>query len=523
MRLDDGRLGFKELSLPVKAWAGMITAFPSKTIGQNAFSQLLNMDFRGPNYLRTRKGTTQYTGNSVFGSSNEVVAGIEFKPTGSSTSKIIEATSDGKLYQKDKSVSSTPALIGSLANSTPTIVSMVQMADALYIADGVGAFKWDGSTLTNITSTFPSISPLSTGNVLYVSKTRSQVWWADDNDYLYASVPNDPDDLTTTANGAYKVQVSYGDGAQITSMVEWGNTLLINKVDDERDFHTMYWIRGTGSTSDPYRVEDLAGTDMTPTAFLGKSAVELRGDVIGLTMDGVTTVSAIQNFRESKLETISAAISDVIERINFNVPHKINGIYDTITKQYMLAVPLDGATSVTHVLIYDVDGDRWSMYNNWDVRCWERIGTDIMFGTEDGRVVKTRSGDSDEGSGFTKQVVTGDFDAGNPDIIKLFKSLEVDIQHEGDYTVDYYFAIDNVEITTAVSLTLDIETLLWDEFYWDQDKWDNLGNTIRNILILGRGRTIRHKFVNENASEPFTLVSMADRIVRKDSGQAKVS
>src|SRR5690606_28155682 len=138
---------------------------------------------------------------------------------------------------------------------------------------------------TDITSTFPSISPLTTGDILDVAATRNQLWWADSNDYLYGSAFNTPDDLTTTANGATKMQVSYGDGALISSLVPWGNTLVINTIDSERSHHIMYWLKGLGTTANPYRVDPLFGDSKSPTAFLGRSAVQIAGDVIGLTLE----------------------------------------------------------------------------------------------------------------------------------------------------------------------------------------------------------------------------------------------
>jgi hypothetical protein len=513
---------FKEIPIAVKQWGGMVSNLPTKVIPPNAFALLLNMDFRGLYKIRSRQGTTQY--HATIGSV-QVIEGIEFKKSTDVTATIIEATSDGKLYRTIKGLGNTPVLIGSLANSMPTRVSMAQMANNLYIADGKRLFEWDGTTLADVTSRLPSIAPLTTGDILDVIATRYQLWVADSNDYLYGSVFNTPSDFTTVSAGAYKTQVQYGDGCKIASLVSWGNTFLINKVDDERDLHLMFWLKGIGSSTDPYYVDPLFGNPKSPTAFVGKSACEVGADIIGLTLGGITTISAINNFKEATpSNAASQAIDDLVKRINFKMPSKINGIFDTITRQYMLAVPLDGATSVTHILVYDIDADRWSTYDNWEVRCWVRVGTDILFGTEDGRLVKTRVGDSDEGSGYLKKIITGDNDFDAPDVTKMFKSCELDIQHEGDYNINYDFYVDNILATSnAVKLPLVGNASLWDVFVWDVDYWDALGNTVRNILLMARGRTIRHQISNSQPNQPFTIESMTTRILVKDSGQAKAN
>lgn len=512
---------YKEIPIEVKEWGGMASFYPDNVRPINTFRKLLNMNFDGRFRLRSRKGTREYFGNSVTGSGVGTIDGIEYKKINKPT-VVIYVTSDGKLYSSLKGEGQTPTLIGTLTNPTPNKVTMVQHADSIYIADGKDALKWDGTTLTSIKSTFPSIAPLTTGDIVCVAVTRSQLFWADSNDYIYASSYNSDD--FTTATGAYKAQVQYGDGTTITSLVPWGNTLLISKGDEERNFHLMYWLKGSNTTSDPYRIDPLFGDQRTPVAFIGKSAVQIQGDVIGLTLDGFTTATAINNFKEASPQNISDPIHDIIKRINFSVPWKITAIYDTVLRQYMCAVPLDGANYVTHILVYDIDGDRWTTYDNWSVRCWIRVGTDVLFGTENGRVVITRRGENDEGNGFRKEIDRGSNHFGISDIIKLFKWADIDLQLQGDYTVDYHVSYDGVpDIDTPIQLGLLGENTLWNQFMWNQGYWNAVASGVRNVLLLGRGRTLGERFINSNADEPFTLGTIVNRMMVKDAGQAKTN
>lgn len=518
MAINQDNRRFVEVPIEVKEWAGMMSNYPDTVRPLNAFKKLLNVDFDGKYKISSRQGSQQYLGNAVTGAGVSILDGLEYKKA-TSTSRIIFATSDGKLYQSLKGFNQTPTLIGTLTNPKPIVVSMVQFADAVYIADGIDALKWDGTTLTSIKSTFPTISPLATGDILYVTTTRNQLFWADSNDYVYASAYNS--DVFTEAFGGWKAQVQYGDGTRIKTMTPWGDTLLISKGDEERNFHLLYWLRGGNTTSDPYRIIPLFGDQRTPVAFIGKSAIQIQGDVIGLTLDGFTTATAINNFKEAKPENISEPIHDLVKRINFSIPWKINAIYDTVKRQYMCAVPMDGANYVTHILVYDIDGDRWTSYDNWNVRCWVRVGTDVLFGTENGRMVITRRGQSDEGNGFRKEVDRGNNHFGISDIIKLFKWLEIDLILQGDYHVDYYVAYDDVELATPIELGLLGTNALWNESEWNDFYWNDIASGRRNILLQGRGKTLGERFVNINADEPFTIVTAVNRMMVKDAGQAK--
>lgn len=510
----------REIPISVKEWGGLQSDFPDKVIPLNAFSGFLNMMWDGRYKLRSRQGSKLYMDNDVVGS-NKVLEAFEFKKSTDISGVEIFATSNGKLYRKEKGASASAVLIGSLTNIAPVRVQMAQLKDALYIADGLSAMKYDGETLTDIKDTFPTISPLTTGEIVSVTTSRNQIWWADSNDYIYASAYNAPDDLTTEALGAWKGQIQFGDGARITSLIPWGSTILINKEDSERSFYLMYWLKGLNTTSSPYRIDPLFGDAHTPVGFIGKSGVQIQGDVVGLTLDGFVSVSAINTFQEAKPGVISSPIGDVVDRINFYAPNEINAVYDNVLNYYLCAVPLDGANYATHIIVYDVQNDRWTLWNNWDVRCWFKSGSNTLFGTNDGKLVQIRQGENDLGGGFKKEIVTGASDSDAPDIDKVFKAVELDMEHAGEYDIDYYFAVDGVEIENPIKLKVLATGSHWDVFVWDEDKWDGEGTSIRNILIQARGKTLTHRFVNTNADEPLIIESMTTRILVKDAGQPK--
>lgn len=88
------------------------------------------------------------------------------------------------------------------------------------------------------------------------------------------------------------------------------------------------------------------------------------GDLYFLASDGVRAITRAQ---DDTAAGISPAISDpirsTIERINFTYAHKI--VSAVLDSKYHIAVPLDGATENTDVLVFDLLTQGWSTHT-WD-------------------------------------------------------------------------------------------------------------------------------------------------------------
>lgn len=82
------------------------------------------------------------------------------------------------------------------------------------------------------------------------------------------------------------------------------------------------------------------------------------GDIYFLAKDGVRALTRANDDTISGVsKPLSHPIRDTIKRINFKYSHKIiSEVYDN---KYFLAVPLDGATENTHILVFDMQNPGW--------------------------------------------------------------------------------------------------------------------------------------------------------------------
>lgn len=498
----------REIPIFITSWEGMMSAFPLTHIPINAFSYLLNMDFVNQYVISSRKGTSQVLNNTTQGEYS-ILEGFMYKRRAVSTVECVFANANGNLYTIDPASLGTPTLIGSLSNSTPTVVNMGMLKGKLYIASGgADGQMYNGSTLTNVTIA-------NAGNLIDVTRVGNRMVFADEGS-IFGSDINDPD--TYTGGDSFEYPVAEDDGMDISSITNWGKSLLVSKYQSETHQSATYWLRG--STVSDFIIDPLYSNPSNPAGGLvGKSAVQIGSDVIALTIEGFVSLKALQTFLEARLSVISQPIVDIIRRINFDMGHIITAIFDPITQQYMCAVPLDGAVENTHVIIYDPNFNRWGLYNNWRVGSWIQYKTNLWYGAKDGQIIQTRIGNNDLGNAYSKIAESGNIHFGAPDVIKLFKSIQSDLTHDGDYEVNVIFVLDDFESAPLnVPLKLDARSSLWDVFVFDVDYWDIEGSTQRTVYVMGRAKTLRTRFQNENADEPFSLRTMTYRMVPKDSG-----
>lgn len=496
----------KEVPISILVWLGMMSNYPLESIPVNALSYILNWDYVSQNELVTRKGTSEFQDDTVTGALNSIVGATEFHKRGDPASLIYEITNNGKLYSLNSSIGGTPTLVGDLT-TTETLqrVRTAAFKNKLYIADGVKGWVYDPSGPTLSQVTFPA--EYSTAKFKDVKVFYNKLWWITDQDDVISSVPNDPTDYSSA--GTWIATINEDDGLSLESMFRWGRTLIFTKYNDVTGSHSMYKL--SGFDVDTFRIDDITSDDQNPVGFFGDSAVILGTEVIGLTRSGFALISAIDNFNEVSLNPLSIDIDDYVRRINWDAAHKITAIYDTDTKQYMCAAPIDASSVNNIVFIYDPAGKRWGLYDNWPVRTFFKVKNRVFYGSEYGTIIKTREGENDLGFGFNKTVEGPAWHFDSPETRKLFRSLDLEVAVDGDYNITLTPVINGVD-TKAEEITIPVNaTNRWDEFIWDKDRWDSPQNDFFRVWILARGRNLRFRLHNSNADEPIALKTMTIR------------
>lgn len=216
------------------------------------------------------------------------------------------------------------------------------------------------------------------GNNLVLQNDQT-LWWSELNDGL-------------TYSGANTLQIEPGRGGRIMALAPVRSTqdvapqMLIFK---ERMIAvlTTYW--GSSSALIPAAADalDTVNSSIKPFAD-GYGCVATRSvqyvsgspfaDVLFLAHDGIRGIRRAQNDTlAGATKPISEPIRATMQRINFTHAHKaVSVVWD---QKYFLAVPLDGATENTHVIVLDLVTGAWYI-NRWRVR---DLVTDRLTETSD--------------------------------------------------------------------------------------------------------------------------------------------
>ena len=498
----------------ITEWLGQYSGVPSTAVPPGGLTAMLNFDFIGPNRLKTRGGLSVYI--NLADTSKHIIAALEVKKSTESIGRLVFATSDGVIYTMPTDGStSTPTNIGSISGS-PTRVRFAFMKDTVYIADyGNGAYKTDLSTVTAIVAGLPAGAVYTVTDVLMYEK---RLWWLDTNNFLIGSEVNDSD--TWSGGTSFNVRIGRGDGMTADNMVSWFGNLYITKFDSATYRTSLHKL--TGDSSSNFAVEQVTLGPKSNFGFISQSAAQVGNEVFALTFDGFVGLSSVNADTGAEFSFISQPIEDVIKRINWSYAYKISSCHDPYLKQYMCAVPLDGASFCNYVIIYDYVNGRWGLYSNWTVRSMFLIKDYVYIGGQNGKIYKTRQSGNDDGVAYPKRLETGDINLGfGVDAVQLFQDVMIEILQDGEYTVTVTPVIDGQEMADyGVDLSLGEGALPWDTFVWDTDTWDTNGYSSKHIWWQLRGKYARLRITNSELNETFEIRSASIRGKQTDLGQA---
>jgi len=216
------------------------------------------------------------------------------------------------------------------------------------------------------------------GNNMVLGDDQS-VWWSSINDGLTYSAIN-------------SIRVEPGRGgrimgfAPVRSVAEAAPQMLVFK---ERMIAilTTYWgsssslIPGAGDALDTIKssVRPFADTyGCVATKSIQYVTGSPFGDIVFLAHDGIRAIRRAENDTlAGASKPISQPIRATIGRVNFTHAQKaVSVVWD---QKYFLAVPLDGSTENTHVLILDLNDGAWYL-NSWKAG---DLATDRLTTTSD--------------------------------------------------------------------------------------------------------------------------------------------
>lgn len=304
--------------------------------------------------------------------------------------------SNGKLYHLSSvAVNSTATEITGIspALSTSAQVAFCQLVDKVYMSDGANYYQvyWNGSawSVTN-QATFSGGGTLADFTILLVARAAGAAFRVigtgintTDNDLLY---------ISTTLNGmdwnpANNVRVGRGDGDPILAVLsDQDGRLTVCK---EKSF--WYVNPGSATLADwsMGAINEKIGT------LAGRTCQQVGQDAFALTERGVISLGRLTN-QDSVNEAaiISTDIKTTLARLNRTAA---STSWATVWGDYyLLAVPLDAATTPNAILAFNTVTSRWS--GHWTglaPRCAEKTrfagAAETVLGDSSGRLLRLSS------------------------------------------------------------------------------------------------------------------------------------
>lgn len=305
---------------------------------------------RGFHYVAALPGSGTVQGAAFFDSSTEYLVVVR----------------NGIIYVLD----STYATVGSSYNnatsnngSTSNRASFAQIADKLFISTGGNNEKLvqismaTGSPVFSLSTETLYAHRLMVAQNFRLFSVANATTSVATNSSIYTSgfLPFTP----TVFSGAVSFDVGQ-DYDDITALVAGTDFLLY--VFKERSCYAI-GTAPTSTTSTPTASSDFTIRQLSRDigCVSARTVVQIGNDTFFLSRDGVRTLQrTLADGMTAIQPPISEPINDVIERINWNYAHTATAVYRD--RKYILALPLDGATAPSHIVVFDTAAGGWSMW-----------------------------------------------------------------------------------------------------------------------------------------------------------------
>lgn len=328
---------------------GMVSNNRASKLSNTQFSEGINFDIDQLGQVTTRRGVA-LQGVSPTGSS---IQGLGYFDTPSF--EYLLEVANTKLYRFDGSAWSA-AISGYTANSASLKIDFAQLINFMYFVDGNGpAQRYDGTSITSGTASWGVTTVPPNGCSGICTHQNRLIVWGDPSNpqYLYIS-----DIISSNFASTNLVQVGTGDGDNIIGCLSWiSDQLLVFK---ERSIYVADTSQGVGSSAALQRIHNTVGC-VSKRTIKQIGADKVGQDVFFLARDGVRSVlTTIQDGQQGITPPISYPINDWIQRINWGVASTSNAVY--WNNRYLIALPIDSASTPNYVFVYHTINQSWSGY-----------------------------------------------------------------------------------------------------------------------------------------------------------------
>ena len=360
---------------------------------------------------------------------------------------------------------------------------------------GNEAILVDGALPRKCTSAFVMSnlggSPPSTPSVAFVHEHK--VWMNDDDNPMkaYYCKSDNAEDWTAAADaGNLDLSKVLPSGDKIIGYATVGKTLL-----------AIYLVH--------HIVIYLAGTD--PADFAIQQVIVRTGCASQMSSDqvGNDVFFASQTGIKSLLASITSQDLDIMDKSkdidpyyrdlydNVTDKQQIHGVYYHKANQYWLLMPQNGSHDI---VVYSKDleliAGRIKFQHQNNIYCLLETADGKMYGGSDGYVYELDTdATTDDGTAIPWTITSGLLYAKAPGNFKKGKFFGIHVKYTAaaSMSLDYWYSLKNLtQDAKTLTLTMSVESAMWDVAFWDKSYWDaNENKAFIRKPIIGRGNAIQ--------------------------------
>lgn len=370
---------------------GMVSNDRVSRLQSNQSSKLQNLDISREGVSKTRRGSESLSGAAIV--SNKAVQGLiwyDHIEAGSSVRELF-AVINGASYVWDNAswTVQTPTVTNATAR-----VQIAQLIDRLYVVDGsANVFSWDGTSWTDLGSGGATNPPAAASIIVSHANTLAVSGIAADPTAIHFS-----DQFAAawdTTNNV--ISIGKGENDPITCLQPWIDfRLVVFKQHSTWVVNCSPFDGANAITIAQFPITQLHAT----VGCVGpRASCQVGTDVWFLGQDGVHSVRRdVSGINQEVTLPVSTPIQDIIDRINWEYADTSAATF--FENRFLLAIPVDGATTPNYVIVYSTLTQSWSGYwTELDPTCWAITGfsdtQELVFGRTDGKVRRWLSHQND--------------------------------------------------------------------------------------------------------------------------------
>tara|TARA_R110002167_G_scaffold365727_1_gene591171 strand:- start:4110 stop:5642 length:1533 start_codon:yes stop_codon:yes gene_type:complete len=367
------------------------------------------------------------------------------------------------------------------------------------LTDGINpAATYDGTTYTQITHASAPTDPK------YSTEFQSHVFLAGDpaaDTNVYFSAPYAETDFAV-ANGAGVINV----GFPVVAMKPFRDALYI--------FGTNNIRKLTGSSAATFAVENVTD-DLGCLA--SDSVIEIGGDLLFLSQDGLRPISGTSKIGDVNLETVSKDIQSIITGVVLALDlDGLNAVVIRSKSQFRLMFGSADSQGIIGALRPGENGLRYEYGQLLGIEATASasgyIGQSefVIHGDSTGKVHRQELGNDFDGEAIFSAFQTPFFHMEDPEVRKIIYSVSTYLRSEGDGTivlgVEYDYQNPNTLAPTNYDMTVSGVAAYYSEALYDSTAiFDGNPSPVFRTNVTGSGKSVAMRYVTSGTEASHTI------------------